>query len=219
MDKGKRPSVKLCVCFLVGIYLLAVCSLAQAAENVYIADFLMDKNEVVQDSQQNKGFFESIRPGIIKPKEDPVDSAVDLVQELSQSLVEQLNAMKIPASRVSRFDTLAQSGVLVQGQFIKLDEGNSLKRAAVGFGQGSAKMEVKVMVSRLPLKGDNPDVVFDSKANSGKGPGGLLGLAICGNPYALAAKFVLSRHASKKDIHTLASQIAKEVQDYLKKAA
>lgn len=215
--KSKKNLVKFGIYFVAVVYLFLGSGLAQATENVYVADFLIDQQEVSRESASSRGLFENIRPGIIKPKEDPVEGALDLAQSLSASLVDELNAKNIPASRVSRFDRLASNGILVQGEFLELDEGNNLKRAAIGFGHGAANMEVKVMVSPLPLGRDNPDVVFDTKSSSGKGPGGLLGIAICGNPYALAAKFVLSKRASKKDIQALASKITKEIEDYLQK--
>lgn len=216
-SKSKKFLVKLGIYFVAIAYLFLGSGLAQAAENVYVADFLIDQQEVSRESASSQGLFESIRPGIIKPKKDPVEDALGLAQSLSASLVAELNAKNIPTSRVSRFDQLASNGVLVQGEFLELDEGNNLKRAAIGFGSGAANMEIKVMVSRLPLGRDNSDVVFDAKSSSGKGPGGLLGIAICGNPYALAAKFVLSKRASQKDIQALALKIAKEIEDYLQK--
>ncbi len=91
-----------------------------------------------------------------------------------------------------------------------------MKRAAIGFKQGATNMDVQVMIVRLPLSNSRPEKTLDVQSSTGsKGPGGLLGVAVCGNPYALAAKFVLSKRAPEKDIRNLAKEIAGEIQKYL----
>jgi hypothetical protein len=203
---------------LAGACLFAVQAAAGTGPHVYVADFIVDQNASSQENVSERGVLGRFRPGILKERREElsVEQAQDLVELLSQSLVEELNAKGLPASRVSRFDKLEAKGVLVQGKFVELDEGDPLKRAAVGFKQGATNMEVAVMIDRLPLSGSPQEKTLDLKSSTGsKGPGGLLGVAICGNPYALAAKFVLSKRAPEKDVRKLAKEIAGEIQKYL----
>lgn len=211
--------MNLCVCFGMIVCVFIVKAMAQEPQNVYVADFLIDKQAVIDENAPRQGPLEALRPGIFRQKDEErsVEQAEDLVQLLSQSLVDELNEKGIPARRVSGSDELASDGVLVQGEFLKLDEGNPLKGAAIGFNSGSAKMELKVMISNLPLGESKPQALDMQSSMGQKGPGGLLGLAICGNPYVLAAKFVLSKHAAEKDIRKLASEIAEEIQKHLQK--
>ena len=200
------------------VYIFVAQAMAQESQNVYVADFLFDKQAVIQEDDSRHGPLEKIRPGIFRQKdqERSVERAEDLVQLLSQSLVDKLNEKGIPASRVSSFNELFSTGVLVQGEFLDLDEGDPLKQSAVGLNTGADKMEVKVMISKLPLDKSKPSKVLDLQSSSAsKGPGGILGLAIRGNPYVLAAKFVIAKHTAEKDIRKLASEIASEIQSYL----
>lgn len=193
---------------------------AQSGQNVYVADFLIDKEAVIRENTPRQGPLEELRPRIFKQidEERSVDRAEDLVRLLSRSLVDALNEKGIPASRVSGNDELAPDGILVQGEFLELDEGNPLKQAAVGFNSGSTNMQIKVMISKLPLGDNNPAETLDLQSSTGqKGPGGALGLAICGNPYVLAAKFVIAKHTAEKDIRKLALEIAGEIQKHLQK--
>lgn len=202
---------------------IAVCAIGTQAmagvqEHVYVADFVVEQQALDQQESPRQGPLERLRPRVLKEidEERSEGQAQDLVQLLSQCLVDELNAKGIIASRASGLDELGSNGVLVQGKFVELDEGDPLKRAAVGFKQGATDMEVTVMISKLPLGESQPEKTLDLKSSTGsKGPGGLLGVAICGNPYALAAKFVLSKRAPEKDVRKLASEIAVEIQKYL----
>jgi hypothetical protein len=219
MKNQEKIWIFLSVCFMVAVF-FATKAMAQTVENVYVADFVIDRQAVSQENTSRQGILGLPKPRIFSQRDEERSSEQidNLAQLLSQSLVEELNAKGISASRVSGSDELASEGILVQGKFVELDEGDPLKSAAVGFGQGAAKTELKVMISNLPLGESNPDVTLDLQSSSGsKGLGGLLGLAICGNPYALAAKFVMSKHASEKDIRKLASEIESEIQKYLQK--
>jgi len=208
------------VCFVIASHVFAVQAIAQEPQNVYVADFLFDQQAVVQQDNSRHGPLEGLRPRIFKQidEERSVDQAEDLAQLLSQSLVDELNKKGISSSRVSSSDELASEGILVQGEFLDLDEGDPLKQAAVGLNTGATKMQIKVMISQLPLDENKSGDVLDLQSSSAsKGPGGILGLAICGNPYVLAAKFVMAKHTAEKDIRKLASEIAGEIQKYLQK--
>jgi len=202
---------------------IAVCAIGSQAmagvqEHVYVADFVVEQQALDQQESPRQGPLERLRPRVFKEidEERSEGQAQDLVQLLSQCLVDELNAKGIIASRASGLDELGSNGVLVQGKFVELDEGDPLKRAAIGFKQGATNMEVKVMIAKLPLSNTQPQKTLDVQSSTGsKGPGGLLGVAVCGNPYALAAKFVLSKRAPKKDVRKLAKEIAGEIQKYL----
>jgi len=203
---------------LTGFCLFAAQAAAETGPHVYVADFIVDQNASSQEDVSERGILGRFRPGVLKERREElsVEEAQGLVELLSQSLVEELNAKGLPASRVSGFDKPETESVLVQGKFVEFDEGDPLKRAAVGFKQGATDMQVKVTIVKFPLSDSPPEKTLDLHASTGsKGPGGLLGVAICGNPYALAAKFVLSRRAPEKDVRKLAKEIAGEIQKYL----
>lgn len=208
---------------LIAVCILITQALAQENQKVYVADFIFDAQAVSQEDDSRQGPFglpRPPRPELIRriDEDRAVGQAEDLVRLLSVSLVNKLKEKGISASRVSRIDELGNNGILVQGEFLDLDEGDPLKRAAVGLGSGATNMQIKVMISRLPLnEGDSQDAFDLQSSTGGKTPGGLLGLAIFGNPYAIAAKFVISKHDPEKDMQKLASEIAGEIQKYLQR--
>jgi len=217
MKAKKKIRAVLGVWFLTLSSIFVAQAMAQGQKNVYVADFLFDKQAVIQEDNARHGPLEGLRPGIFKQidQDRSLRDAENLVQSLSRFLVSDLNEKGIPAGRVSGSDELASEGILVQGEFLNLDEGDPLKQAAVGFNEGAAKMEIRVMISELPLGQNNTETLDLQSSSTQKGPGGVLGLAICGNPYVLAAKFVIAKHAAEGDIRKLASEIAAAIQKHL----
>lgn len=102
------------------------------------------------------------------------------------------------------------SGWLVQGQFQNVDPGNRAQRAVIGFGAGEATTEVAVQVDRLGDGTVTPVLQFGSNADSGHAPGAVVTM----NPYAAAAKFVLGRNATNRDIEKMGTAIAQEIAKY-----
>jgi hypothetical protein len=73
-------------------------------------------------------------------------------------------------------------------------------------------MEISVNVCDVSISADQPFLVFGTGASSGRKPGAILLM----NPYVAAAKFVMSKNASKKDIQKTGACIAKEIVKYMK---
>lgn len=220
MEMRIRVAVVLGVIFLMMVSVVFK-GTAQDASHVYVTDFVIDQEAQDREDASNEGgLLERLKPGILEDmKEERRElRRDDLIRLLSQSLVDDLNDKGISASRVSGLDELGSQGILVRGEFVKMDDGDPLKRAAVGLQTGATNMEVKVMISKLPLEESQSGDELDLKSSSsGKGPGGILGLAAAGNPYVLAGKFVMAQHTSEQDARKLASQIADEIQTYLQK--
>jgi len=149
------------------------------------------------------------RPKLLR--EDPEEKAARLVELLSTSLVSDLRNMSIPAKRLYRGQSLPDRGWLVEGEFLEADEGNRLRRAAVGFGVGATEMLVEVGIVDLKSGGRDPFVTFGTGSGSGKGPGAV----VFRNPYVAAAKFVLSKKASERDVKKTARRIADVLARYI----
>jgi hypothetical protein len=92
-----------------------------------------------------------------------------------------------------------------------VDEGNRITRAVIGFGRGATTMDVQVRLS--DLAGSDPRAPF-AVFGTVKDPGMLPGAIVTLNPYVVAAKFVLAKHATERDIRQTADQIAEEITTY-----
>lgn len=147
---------------------------------------------------------------------DPEQQVAKIVAEMNKSLISNLKDKGFTAQRLepSGMVSLPQSGWLLQGTFTEVDEGNRLKRAAIGFGQGATQMQVQVSIN--DLAGANPKeafIVFGTVTDPKKIPGAIVTM----NPYVAAAKFVLEKNATDKDIQKTAEQIVNEILKHFEK--
>lgn len=117
---------------------------------VYVRDFELDAENVKVD----KGVGGQVRPGLIelpskRQRRDPEAQAKKLVDTMSNSLVDDLRKAGYKAQRLDPDDSTPSKGALVTGVFTEVDEGNRMRRALIGFGAGSAKMDFYVTISDL----------------------------------------------------------------------
>jgi hypothetical protein len=133
-------------------------------------------------------------------------------QVLAQSIVQGLQGEQLgfPVEALPPGTTPPSSGWLVQGQFQNVDPGNRAQRAVIGFGAGEATTEVQVEVDRLAPGSTTPVLQFGSNADSGHAPGAVVTM----NPYAAAAKFVLGRNATMRDVQKMGQAIAVQIAKY-----
>jgi hypothetical protein len=176
---------------------------------VYVRDFFFD----TQDLKPDQGLLGG-RGGPVgrllqglKPSEDPAAKARQLVELLSNTIVRELNNSGIYASRLAPGAFTPSAGLLVGGEFLEVDEGNRMRRAMVGFGAGSEEVKVQVEVYDLAKDPNSPFLVYGAGEEGRKGPGAV----VFKNPYAAAARYVLSRNATEKDVVKLGNQIAADL--------
>jgi len=143
---------------------------------------------------------------------DPVTKAHAAVGMMAASITEALNEDGVPAQRLSAGAPQPTSGWLVRGVVTELDEGHQLRRAMVGFGTGASELQLWVGVTDLARNLDAPFYTLEARDGSGKMPGAIVKL----NPYVAAAKFVMARHATERDVKSTASAIAKAIASEVK---
>ena len=176
---------------------------------VVVCDFAFDVARLRTDEGLTPGREGPDRRimGNLRPEETTEQKAARLAGLLSETISKELTAMKIPATRQPKGAPWPATGLVVGGQFMQVHEGNRLKRAVVGFGAGATEALVQVEVFDLAQNRDKPILVYGTGSGSKPKPGGVLSM----NPYAMAAKYVLSRSATEKDVRALGKQIAKDL--------
>jgi hypothetical protein len=110
---------------------------------------------------------------------------------------------------------LPREGWLLGGWFEQVQEGNRVEAATVGFGHGSSRVSIEVIVSDLAGDPRQPFLVIGSENAQHNMPGGLVTM----NPYAMAAKFVLARGQTDRDVKAMGAAIAKTLVQYLEQGA
>jgi len=184
---------------------------------VYVSDFAIDVAEVKEDGGilGQRGLLRGgilQRRGPLEREQDPAALAANLVRQLAASIVEGLNSRNVSAVRIPKDQSVPDKGWLVRGQFLQVDEGNRLRRAVIGFGEGATDMQIQVEVCNLGSHPDTPFLAFGTQTGSGKKPGAVVTM----NPYVAAAKFVLSKNATEEDVHHAGAEIAAEIVKYMK---
>lgn len=84
--------------------------------------------------------------------------------------------------------------------------------SAIGFGKGSEKIELVVLVTDLSNRSAGPFLSLGSENGQKKVPGAVLSM----NPYVLAAKFVMSSKTTERDTRNIGKSIADRLLEYIK---
>jgi hypothetical protein len=176
-----------------------------SATTIYVSDFELDASNVTPDQSGGN------RPGLIerprkRAEHDPQAQAAKLVNTMSQSLVDDLKKAGYKVERVPPGGAPPKMGAWVHGVFTEVDEGNSRRRAVIGFGAGQASMDLYVTLSDL-AQPDKPLYNSAQDATSKNKPGA----AITMNPYVAAAKFVMEKNAPEKMVKKTAGEISTQV--------
>ncbi len=187
---------------------------AQLPRIIYVADFALDVENYTSD-EGVRGALPGRLGKRLPPrfaKENPSEKARHIVETMAESLVQYLSAKGLPAQRLrNTVANLPEQGWLLQGTFTEIDEGNRIKRAGIGFGKGATSMDLQVGIS--DLSAPNPRAAF-AVFGTEKEPGRIPGAVVAMNPYVAAAKFVLQKNATERDIRKTAAQIVDEIVKY-----
>ncbi len=180
---------------------------------VYVEDFVLDYQNIQTDEglRGRVGVLQLVPR--IRPQRDPAERARTLVELLAQSLVADLTEAGILAQRLTASAAVPADGWLLQGTFVEVDEGNRLRRAVIGFGSGGTEMQVMVGVSDLARSPVAPFIIFGTVTDPSKLPGAVVAL----NPYVAAAKFVLGKNATERDVKRTSKEIVNELLKYKEK--
>lgn len=193
---------------------------------IYVSDFYIDPADLEQHTVLPQNGVANRVLSRVRGRSDPVAKARELVEILSENIVKTLNqggvkAERLPDRNGARTVFLPQDadlpnrGWIVGGWFTRADEGNAGVRAAVGFGAGAEHVEVQVIVSDLAGTVNEPFLFIGTENQVRRMPGGM----VTKNPYAIAAKMILSRGATERDVAQEGAAIGKKLLAYIQEGA
>jgi hypothetical protein len=173
---------------------------AAGSATVYVADF-----------SQMADAVQSSSPGAALPLHElrEREKAQSLIALMSNSIVDDLVGKGISATRLPTDSALPQQGWLVRGFFVKINEGDRMRRSGVGFGSGQTDLQVVTWIDTLPVGPDAGPV--DSTQTAARSSSRMPGAAVTLNPYAAAAKFVLAGQDLERNTRDTAGKIADTV--------
>lgn len=109
------------------------------------------------------------QPSIKDPVGREREMGRQVAEALAEDLVEGIRGLGFTVERVERGTVARGNELLIDGQFLTVDEGNPLRRLVIGFGSGASKVETRVQVYQgeqgLKL------LEFTTHSDSGKMPG------------------------------------------------
>jgi hypothetical protein len=114
-------------------------------------------------------------PGIMRQQPSKRDAserqrvlAVNVSETLAAHLAHGLSHLGLVVKRVERGAPAGANDVIVDGRFVAINEGNPLRRWAIGFGSGASKLDTRVQLFRGNRQ---PLLEFATRADSGRAPG------------------------------------------------
>jgi len=95
--------------------------------------------------------------------------AQEVKDALANELVDQLKPLGFDVQKVERGTSATGNDLLIDGQFMTVDEGSPLKRLVVGFGTGASLVQSRVQLYQAPDA--RLLLEFTTQSDSGKLPG------------------------------------------------
>jgi hypothetical protein len=109
------------------------------------------------------------QPNINDPSERERLLGQEVKDALAEEVIDGLKPLGFVVERVGRETKATGSDLLIDGQFLTVNEGNPLRRLVVGFGTGASVVESQVQVYQGPEARKLLD--FTTHSNSGNMPG------------------------------------------------
>ncbi|MBV8054926.1 MAG: DUF4410 domain-containing protein [Deltaproteobacteria bacterium] len=137
---------------------------------IYVYAFAASASDVTL----NQGIFQKTFTQFTNS--DQNQSQLDLAHQttgvLADSIVQKLEGLGFTASKIPRGTQVSGENILVvDGEFLDINEGNRLRRMAIGLGAGEATLDTQVEVYQV-ANGTNQQIMeFNVNANSGQMPG------------------------------------------------
>ena len=131
---------------------------------ILVSDFAVSEQEV----KEYQGIMRQ-QPTIKDPAERERLLAQDVKDALAEELMGALRPLGFTVERVHRGAKPTGNDLLIDGQFLTVDEGNPLHRLVVGFGTGSSFVQTQVQVYQA--SGDRKLLDFTTQSDSGIAPG------------------------------------------------
>lgn len=188
---------------------------------VYVYDFAVDPSQVHLDP----GGPVSRRLKEISGESEPQAEQIvalgrKVADRIAADLVSRITAMGLNAERAAPGNELRADAVAVTGQFADIDEGNKLRRLAIGFRQGQSKVGANVqLVRRTDAGATEPLLEFITAAESAPLPGAAVTMGAGAGVRAAAASTGAKSLGDtvQSDADRLAARIANQLQQFFAK--
>ncbi|HXE12442.1 MAG TPA: DUF4410 domain-containing protein [Bryobacteraceae bacterium] len=141
------------------------------------------------------------------------DLAHKVVENFSKSLIKDLEKTGLPVSRGVEGEAPPDNSLVVQGEFLRIEEGNRTRRMAVGLGAGASDVQANV---KCLLKQAGNDVMFThfqatSKSSRKPGAAETAGAGAAPEIAVAASGATEMKQNAEGDANRMAKAIAKQI--------
>jgi hypothetical protein len=133
-------------------------------KRILLHDFAASEQEV----KEYQGIMRQ-QPNIKDAAERERLLATEVKNALAEEVIDALTPLGFVVERVGREQQATGSDLMIDGQFLTVDEGNPLSRLVIGFGTGSSLVESRVQVHQG--KEARKLMEFTTQSDSGSLPG------------------------------------------------
>jgi Domain of unknown function (DUF4410) len=114
---------------------------------------------------------------LLLSQEQPDLLAEAVADSPATRLVEDIRSLGLPAERVAGAALPEVNDLVIEGDFVRIDEGSRLKRFVIGFGVGATELRTQVRVFHVTAEGWKPVQQFETVATGSRLPGAGFGVA------------------------------------------
>jgi hypothetical protein len=104
-------------------------------------------------------------------KEQPDLLAESVADTLASRLVDDVRALGLSAERAGGAPTPDVNDLVIEGDFVRIDEGSRTKRFVIGLGVGATDLRTQVRVFQVNPEGWRPVQQFETVATGSRFPG------------------------------------------------
>jgi hypothetical protein len=184
-------------------------------DRILVYDFAVSEQEV----KEYQGIMRQ-QPTIKDAAERERLLAQEVKDALAEQTVDHLKPLGFVVERVARGTRATGNDLVIDGQFLTVDEGNPLHRLVVGFGTGGSAVQTQVQVYQAPES--RKLLEFTTQSDSSKMPGAapMLGAGAVAQGGVTAGMVIANAAVSgvktyKSDVARMAAASGDQVARYL----
>jgi hypothetical protein len=191
-------------------------------DRILVYDFAVSPDDVQLDSGLSADVIEALKGAPRTEQELEIGRATARV--LSDALVKRINDMGLSAQRVVGAPMNWENAVLIEGQFLSIDEGNRTERVIIGLGLG--RSVVRTDIQLYEANGTHLELLekFSTDAKSGYKPGAAetMGLGAAAGDLVISAAVTAAGTVASEtlgvnataDAERTAKDVAEKLQSY-----
>ena len=98
----------------------------------------------------------------------------EVAEAMTKELTKKILEMGLNPQRADQSSPIVPGSILITGQIVKIDEGNSIRRNVIGFGAGQSSLDATISVLAPSSSGNKELITFNAHGDSGEKPGALV---------------------------------------------